>query len=82
MILQRKRLGAKDKFPATLALLVINRPSARLSVRYLSDGVFAALLFAEHLLELPVDRLASFGLTPRETEVLRWLAQGKTSVEA
>ena len=81
MILGRKRLGAKDKSSTRLAPLVINRPSARLTVRHLVDGTLAALLFEEYLLELPADRLVSHGLTPRETEVLRWLAQGKSSVE-
>jgi len=79
--MRRKRLGAKGTSPTPLAPLVINRPSARLTVRYLADGTFAALLFDEHVLDLSADRLASFGLTPRETEVLRWLAQGKSSSE-
>jgi DNA-binding CsgD family transcriptional regulator len=81
MILRRKRLGAKGKSLTTLAPLVINRPSACLTVRYMPDGAFSALLFEEFLLELPADCLVSLGLTPREAEVLRWLAQGKSSFE-
>jgi len=81
MILRQKRLGAKGKSPTRLAPLVINRPSACLTVRYLGDGAFAALLFEERLLELPADCLVYLGLTPREVEVLRWLAQGKSSFE-
>jgi DNA-binding CsgD family transcriptional regulator len=45
------------------------------------DGTFSVLVFEEFLLELSADRLVSYGLTPRETEVLRWLVQGKSSFE-
>ena len=81
MTMYRKRLGAKGKSPTTLAPLVINQSSACLTVRYMRDGAFSALLFEEYLLELPADYLVSLGLSPRETEVLRWLAQGKSSFE-
>lgn len=75
---RRKRRGTS---PKQLAPLVINRPPARLIVRHISYGTFTALLFEELLFELPADRLVSLGLTPREAEVLRWLAQGKSSPE-
>ena len=81
MTLCRKRLGAKDKAPTRLAPLVINRPTGCLTVRYMPNGVSSALLFEEIMSELPADCLVSFGLTTRETEVLRWLAQGKSSFE-
>jgi DNA-binding CsgD family transcriptional regulator len=81
MIMHRKRRGARDTSPEKLAPLVINRPPSCLIVRSMPDGTFAALLFEEHLFELPADRLVSLGLTPREAEVLRWLAQGKSSHE-
>jgi DNA-binding CsgD family transcriptional regulator len=81
MILRWKRMGARDKFPTQLAPLIINQPSAHLIVRCLPDGTNAALLFEEILLELPTDHLVSLGLTSRETEVLRWLSQGKSSFE-
>lgn len=77
----RKLMGAADKSPAKLAPLTINRPSACLTVRYMRDGTCSVLLFEDLLLELPADRLSSLGLTPREAEVLRWLAQGKSSFE-
>ncbi len=81
MIMHLKQLSAKDKSPTTLAPLVINKPSACLTIRHMPDGKFSALLFEEQLSKLPLDHLASLGLTPRETEVLRWLTQGKTTVE-
>lgn len=61
--------------------LVIDQPPGRLVVRTMHDGTFTALLLEELSSDLPVDRLAALGLTPREAEVLRWLAQGKSSPE-
>ena len=81
MTLCRKRLGANDKAPTRLASLVINRLSGCLTVRYMPDGALSALLFEEIMSELPADCLLSYGLTPREGEVLRWLAQGKSRFE-
>jgi len=81
MNMRRKRTGAKGNSPTIVAPLFINRPSARITVRHTRDGTFSVLVFEEILLGLPADRLVSFGLTPRETEVLRWLVQGKSSFE-
>lgn len=77
----RKRTGAKGTSPTILAPLVISRLATCLTVRHMHHGPRSALLFEELLLELPANRLRSLGLTPRETEVLRWLAQGKSSFE-
>ena len=67
--------------PTEFTPLAINRPSACLTVRYMYDGACSAVLFEEHLLKLSGDRLVSFGLTRRETEVFQWLVQGKSSYE-
>lgn len=77
----RRGQRAKDKSLADLAPLTINRASAYLTIRHMRDGAFSALLFEEHLSEVSADRLLNFDLTPREREVLRWLAQGKSSCE-
>ena len=71
MILCRKRLGAKDTSPTPLAPLVINRPSAYRTVRYLHNGIVAAFLFEKRVWELPTDRPMALGLTPREADVVR-----------
>ena len=63
------------------APLVIVQPPGRLVIRALHDGEFSALAFEEFLLELPLEDLLRLGLTQREAEVLRWLAEGKTSYE-
>ena len=78
----RKQMGQKGKSPIIkLAPLTINRPSACLTVRHIRNGTLSALLFEELLSELPADFLVAHGLTPREAEVLRWIAQGKSSLE-
>jgi len=81
MTVHHRRRGAADSFPAHLAPLVIDRPPAHLTVRYLRNREVAALLFDEHVFELPSARLASLGLTPRQSDLLRWVAQGKSNAE-
>lgn len=76
---KRTRIG--NALDEQLPPLVINRPSARLTLRCMPDGEFAAVLLEEQLFELPAERIAALGLTPRETEVFQWIAQGKTSSE-
>ena len=77
----RKSAVARAGVAQGLAPLVIDHPPGRLVVRFLLDGTATALLFEENLFDLPVDRLRLLGLTPREAEVLLWLAQGKTIPE-
>jgi len=82
LTMYRKQMGPKGKSPMIkLAPLTINRPSACLTVRLIRNCTLSALLFEELLLELPADFLVAHGLTPREAEVLRWIAQGKSSLE-
>lgn len=77
-MMRRKRGNVRKRIPQT-SPLVISQPPGRLVIRVLHDGIFSALVFEEFLLELPVEDLMTLGLTPREAEVLRWLAEGKTS---
>ena len=81
MTVCRKAAVREGESPTEFTPLAINRPSACLTVRYMYDGAFSAVLFEEHLLKLSGDRLVSFGLTPREAEVFQWLVQGKSSYE-
>ncbi len=77
----QKRPGVGKGVAQEPSPLVIHQPPGRLVVRTMHDGTFTALLFEEFLSDLPVVRLAALGLTPREAEVLQWLAQGKSSPE-
>lgn len=69
------------------ALLHPNRPwqlvgqNGTLTVRLLRQGEQFLLLLEERPLESLKDRLLRMGLSPRETEILSWIAQGKTNPE-
>src|SRR5205807_10157142 len=47
----------------------------------LSSGECALLIFEEQTPIVEPSIPARFGLTPRETEVVRWLARGKTNAD-
>lgn len=78
---RRKAAGRRKNIAQDTSSLVISQPPGRLVIRILHDGTYSALAFEEFLLELPVESLIRLGLTQRETEVLQWLVQGKTSIE-
>ena len=57
------------------------RDGRRLTVQVLRDRGGLLLLLSERKLRIAPADIASLGLTPRETEVLAWLAHGKTNAE-
>lgn len=61
--------------------MVINRGSHQLHVRMVPAGDDSLLFLDEDSTEIPLDQLASLGLSRRETEILGWVAQGKTNPE-
>lgn len=61
--------------------LVMERPASRITVRLVRDGAQRLLLLQEELFAFPVERLNTLGLSSRETEVLGWIAQGKSNPE-
>jgi DNA-binding CsgD family transcriptional regulator len=79
--LRRQELGAAGH--GALAVprrpLVAERDGRRLTVRALSADGGMLLLLSERKLRIAGEDLASLGLSPRETEVLAWLAGGKTN---
>jgi len=83
MDLARKKASTRKGVAQDPALLAIDTGQSRLVVRSILYGTCAVLLFeeSESLFDLPVNRLVSLGLTPREAEVLRWLMQGKSTPE-
>jgi DNA-binding CsgD family transcriptional regulator len=60
---------------------VIEREVSRLVARLLSDGTQAVIVLEEKRTRTSASDLATLGLTPREAEVLSWVAQGKTNPE-
>jgi DNA-binding NarL/FixJ family response regulator len=72
-----------SKEPGTVTISITDQPTARsLVVRNMgAAGVNETMLLIEskNSLDILPDRLASAALTPREIEVLSWLAKGKTN---
>ncbi|HEX2713778.1 MAG TPA: helix-turn-helix transcriptional regulator [Candidatus Acidoferrales bacterium] len=63
------------------APLVMERGGRRLIVRLIGGADDTLLLLEEQVTALSRHSLLSLGLTRRETEVLTWVAQGKTNAE-
>ena len=61
--------------------LVTERDGRRLTIQILRDRGGPFLLLSERKLRIEPADIASLGLSPRETEVLAWLAHGKSNAE-
>ena len=71
-----------SKLSAPRPPLRAEKPDARLEILWFSDGQGREmLLLTEKRSLFAPDRLAQVGLTRRESEVLRWMAEGKTDSE-
>jgi DNA-binding CsgD family transcriptional regulator len=68
-----------DDVPAARLPLRLQKGNKRLFVRLLSKPEANLLLLEEEITSPDVSALERLGLTPRETEVLSWVAQGKTN---
>ena len=66
-----------------IAPLVLRRGDQYLAIRLVADHGRGQhlLLMEESPMNTPPDLLLGLGLTPREAEVLAWVAQGKTNRE-
>jgi DNA-binding CsgD family transcriptional regulator len=60
---------------------VVERDGRRLTVQILRSHGGPFLLLNERKLHISPEDLVSLGLSPRETEVLAWLAHGKSNAE-
>ena len=69
------------ELPAPRVPFTLTREGRRLVVRFVSRAGQTLLVLEEQHLCVPAHALRSFGLTRRETEVLAWVAEGKTSAE-
>ena len=78
--LRRQRLSA-DAAVAPLRPLVVERDGRRLTVQILRDRSGQFVLLSERKVRIAPADIASLGLSPRETEVLAWLAHGKSNAE-
>jgi DNA-binding CsgD family transcriptional regulator len=66
---------------APLRPLVAERDGRRLTIQLLRSHGGPFLLLSERKLRISPADIASLGLSPRETEVLAWLAHGKSNAE-
>ena len=78
--LRRQELTA-DASIVPLRPLVVERDGRRLTIQLLRDRGGPFLLLSERKLRIAPADIASLGLSPRETEVLAWLAHGKSNAE-
>lgn len=81
---QQAHLLCSDDAPPPFAPLTLENARGRLVVRFVPGtlGEYDDLLvFAEEQRELSPARLAPLGLTPREAEVLVWVARGQADAE-
>ena len=78
--LRRQGLTA-DASVAPLRPLVVEHDSRRLTIQLLRSHGGPFLLLSERKLRIAPADIASLGLSPRETEVLAWLAHGKSNAE-
>lgn len=77
----KKQLAHADEQPGGIAPLVIGHGSRRLRVRLVPEGERCLLFLEEDSAELSAEHLAHLGLSRRETEILGWLARGKSNPE-
>ena len=78
--LRRQDLTA-DASVTPLGPLVAERDGRRLTIQLLRSNGGPFLLLSERKLHIAPADIASLGLSPRETEVLAWLAHGKSNAE-
>ena len=71
----------KDDVLLRRSPLVLEREGKRLVIRLVSDLDQSLLLLEEHPTTMQLQSLVPFGLSPREAQVLDWVAQGKTNKE-
>ena len=74
-------LRGKDDVLLRRSPLVLEREGKRLVIRLVSDLDQSLLLLEEHQTTMQLQSLVPSGLSPREAQVLDWVAQGKTNKE-
>jgi DNA-binding CsgD family transcriptional regulator len=78
---QEARLASTGDAPPVRAPFVVGRNGRRLVIRLVSEPDRRLLLLEEELMGVAPRLLESLGLTRRESEVLAWVAGGKTNAE-
>ena len=76
-----RALARADEIPARRRPLVVDHEDRRVVIRLFLDAGRAVLILTEEFSDLDPSLLTPFGLSGRETEVLAWVARGKTDAE-
>jgi DNA-binding CsgD family transcriptional regulator len=77
----RRQTGRSAELPRAREPFVMTRDATQLVARIVSRGAETLVVLEEQHRWIPPAALRSLGLTRRETEVLAWVAEGKTSAE-
>lgn len=78
---QEAEAARPDQVPAPRAPLVVAGPGGQLTIRLVADGDDRLLLLQEQPAEPAPESFAHLALSRRETEVLGWLARGKSNAD-
>ncbi|MGE5524866.1 MAG: helix-turn-helix domain-containing protein [Rhodospirillaceae bacterium] len=80
---QVDRMTCERSVTQTRDVLVVEKEGRQLSVQFIPDYLRDEhlLLLNEKRCDTPWRALSEYGLTPRESEVLAWVAKGKTNAE-
>jgi DNA-binding CsgD family transcriptional regulator len=78
---QLAMLNKEDNLPPPIKPLVVEREGRRLVIRLLAEPNQNLLILNEQRTASQPKDLEPLGLSPREAEVLYWIAQGKTNEE-
>jgi DNA-binding CsgD family transcriptional regulator len=78
---QRSALEDGEAVPPPRRPLVVHRDGTRLEIRLADECGQRALIMSERRRQVPPGALAVLGLSPREAQVLAWVAEGKTNGE-
>ena len=78
---QRPALEDGGAVPPPRLPLVVQRDGTRLEIRLAAECGQRALIISERRRQVPPGVLAALGLSPREAQVLAWVAEGKTNGE-
>lgn len=81
LALQNAQLESSRDLPTPIKPLQIDLDNRSLRIRLVRDGSKHLIFLEEHRSETDVSALAHLGLSARETEVLGWVAQGKSNPE-
>ena len=70
-----------DYAPGVQMTLTLNKGNHRLVIRLVPQGNQHVLFLEREPIDLPLERLDPYDLTPREKDVLGWAIQGKSNPE-